>query len=228
MKYIIIGLGNFGSMIAELLTQMGNEVIGVDKNMGKVEALKEKITHTICLDATDPGAINNLPLRDTDVIMVCIGENEGANLLATALMKQQNPKRLISRAVSPLHETILEAMGVTEIVHPEEEAAKRWSNKLEMKEIVDSFELCDGYSIVEIQTPKRFIDKTIGEIQLRNLYNLLALTIIKMNEEKNLLGVSRKVQRIKGVATAETILREGDIMVLYGHINNIKKFIGDD
>lgn len=100
MKYIIIGLGNFGASLAQKLTKTGNEVIGVDSQMGKVNALKEKITHTICLDATDEQAISHLPVSGTDVVMVCIGEDEGANILATALMKRSKAKRLISRAVS--------------------------------------------------------------------------------------------------------------------------------
>ncbi len=130
MKYIILGLGHFGTSLAEKLTQMGHEVIGVDKDMKKVEEYKERITHTICMDCTDGTAVNNLPLNDVDVVIVAIGENEGPNLMATALMKEHNVKRIISRAVRPLHETVLHAMGITEIVHPEEEAAERWANKL--------------------------------------------------------------------------------------------------
>src|SRR5690606_15016867 len=141
MKYIIIGLGNFDSSLAQKLTRLGHEVIGVDNKLSKVEGLKEKITHTICLDATDEQAVGHLPLKECDVVMVCIGEDEGANILATALMKQSKVKRLISRAVSPLHETILEAMQVDEIVHPEEETAERWAKKLNMKGVVDSFNL---------------------------------------------------------------------------------------
>lgn len=225
MKYIILGLGNFGSTLAELLTQMGHEVIGVDNNMGKVESLKEKITHTICLNSTDPLSVENLPIRDTDVVMVCIGENEGANLMTTALMKQYNPKRLISRAVSPLHQTILEAMGITEIIHPEEETATRWAKKLNIKGVVESFELCEDYNIVEVEVPERYVGKTLGEIDLRSKYDVLVMTTIKLSQELNMIGVKRNTQRVKGVASAKTILEKGDLMVMYGHIRNIKKLL---
>ncbi|MEZ4775224.1 MAG: TrkA family potassium uptake protein [Bacteroidia bacterium] len=225
MKYIILGLGNFGSTLAQLLTQMGHEVIGVDNNMGKVESLKEKITHTICLNSTDPLSVENLPLRDTDVVMVCIGENEGANLMTTALMKQYKPKRLISRAVSPLHQTILESMGITEIIHPEEETAIRWAKKLNIKGVVESFELCEDYNIVEVEVPERYVGKTLGEIDLRNKYDVLVMTTIKLDQEINMIGVSRKTQRVKGVASAKTVLEKGDLMVMYGHIRNIKKLL---
>ncbi|MEZ4826670.1 MAG: TrkA family potassium uptake protein [Bacteroidia bacterium] len=225
MKYIIIGLGNFGATLAQLLTEMGHEVIGVDNNMSKVESLKEKITHTICLNSTDPLSVENLPLRDTDIVMVCIGENEGANLMTTALMKQYKPKRLISRAVSPLHQTILESMGITEIIHPEEETAIRWAKKLNIKGVVESFELCEDYNIVEVEVPERYVGKTLGEIDLRNKYDLLVLTTIKFSPEINLIGISKKTPRVKGVASAKTVLEKGDLMVMYGHIRNIKKLL---
>lgn len=107
MKFLIIGLGNFGVSLAEKLTMQGHEVIGVDKRMEKVAAYKEKITHTICLDATDENVFKTLPLRNTDVVIVAIGEDEGANIMVTALCKDAEVKRLISRAVNRLHEKVL-------------------------------------------------------------------------------------------------------------------------
>jgi trk system potassium uptake protein len=225
MKYIIIGLGNFGTALGEKLTQMGHEVIGVDNRMGKVEALKERLTHTICLNCTDNQAVDSLPLRDTDAIIVAIGEDEGANLMTTALMKQLKVKRLISRAISPLHETILAAMGVDEIVHPEEETAIRWAKKLTINGVIDSFELTGHYNIVEAKIPKRYIGKTLEEVGLLRNYGVLVLTTIAVVEEKSLIGKSKKVTKVNEVATSKTVLREGEIMVLYGDISDIQDLL---
>lgn len=225
MKYIIIGLGNFGTSLGEKLTQMGHEVIGVDNRMGQVEALKERLTHTICLNCTDQQAVESLPLRDTDAIIISIGEDEGANLMTTALMKQMKVKRLISRAISPLHETILTAMGVDEIVHPEEETANRWAKKLTMNGVVDSFELTGQYNIVEAQIPKRYIGKTLEEVSFLRNYGVLVLTTISTIDEKSLIGKTKKVTRVNGVASSETVLNEGEIMVLFGNINDIKDLL---
>ncbi|HET8854819.1 MAG TPA: TrkA family potassium uptake protein [Salinimicrobium sp.] len=228
MKYIVIGLGSFGTKIAEILTEMGNEVIGVDQDLSKVELLKEKISHTIALDATDENAVNNLPLKDTDVVVICIGEDEGASLMATALMKKHNPKRLISRAVNPLQETILEAMGITEIVHPEEEAANRWAKKLNFKGVMESYEVTGDYNLVEVKVPEKFVGKTLKEINLREKYDLLVLSTISSEEKKNVLGKSQKVEKIREVASGDTMLFKEDIMVLYGYILDIKKFLKEE
>lgn len=225
MKFLIIGLGNFGSTIADKLTQMGHEVIGVDKDMNKVEAFKETITHTICLDSQDPQAVSHLPVKDTDIVIVCIGEDEGANIMATALMKRLKVKRLISRAISPLHVTVLEAMGITEIVHPEAETADRWTKKLTMKGIVDSFILSKEYGIIEAEVPEKFVEKKLMDLDLIKKHNIMVLTTINITEKENKLGVNKKTTRIQGIATSDTELKKEDIIVMYGKINDIEKFL---
>lgn len=225
MKYIIVGLGNFGASLAEKLTMQGNEVIGIDTNMNKVDALKERITHTICMDATDEFAVSGLPIKDTDVVVVAIGENQGANVMTTALFKNMEVKKLISRAIDPLHEKVLQAIGVYEIVHPEEETAERWAKKLEYRDVVDSFELSPDYSIVEVNVPIDYIGKTIEETQIREKYKLLVLTTITNTEVKSVVGKTRRVTRVQGVASPNTRLKEADLLVVYGANRDIQSFL---
>jgi len=225
MKYIIIGLGSFGSSLAQKLTAQGNEVIGVDSNYSKIESLKDTITHVICLDATDGITVRGLPLNDTDVIIVAIGENQGANIMVTALMKNLNVKRLISRAINSLHEKVLEALGVDEIVHPEEETAERWAKKLSLKQVLDSFELNKEYSIIEAQVPLAYLEKTIREVGFKKIYGLLVLTVIKKIEVKSLLGKTKIEDQILGVAAADEKLEKNDVLVLFGTNKDLQKFL---
>ncbi|MCF8332107.1 MAG: TrkA family potassium uptake protein [Bacteroidales bacterium] len=225
MKFVIIGLGNFGSSLAINLTQNGHEVIGVDSKMSKVDMFKEKISHTICLDSRDEQTASQLPMKDTDIVVVCIGEDEGANIMATALMKKLKAKRLISRAVSPLHQNVLEAMGIDEIIHPEEETADRWTQKLTMRGVVDSFVISSEYSIIEATVPETCVGKNLEEIGIRRNYEIIVMTTIKPELKENILGINRKTKRVQGVASSKTILEDGDIMVMYGKINDIKKFL---
>lgn len=225
MKYIIIGLGNFGASLAEKLTLQGNEVIGVDNSMSKVDNYKEKISHTICLDATDELTVSGLPLKDTDVVIVAIGEAQGANIMVTALLKNLQVNRLISRAINPLHEKVLQAIGVDEIVHPEEETAERWAKKLSYSGVVDSFELSPDYSIVEVSLPEAFIGKQLQDVGFRKNYNLLVLTTIKKKEIKSIIGKSRSEVNVQGVAFPELILEKDDILVVYGSNKDISAFL---
>lgn len=225
MKYLIVGLGNFGASLAEKLTSQGNEVIGIDTRMNKVDSLKEKISHTICMDATDEFTVSGLPLKDTDVVVVAIGEDQGANVMVTALFKNLEVKRLISRAINPLHEKVLKAIGVDEIVHPEEETAERWAKKLCLTGVVDSFELSDDFSIVELNLPHEYEGLKISEIGIRKKYNLLVLTTIKSSRVESSIGRSRKESKVQGVASPDLILEKGDILVVYGANKDIQALL---
>ena len=90
MKYIIVGMGNFGGFLATRLTEMGHEVIGVDSSEVKIEQVKDKITHAILMDATDSVTVKTLPYKDADAVIITIGENVGASIMVTAIFKQLN------------------------------------------------------------------------------------------------------------------------------------------
>src|SRR5690606_22719203 len=221
----IVGLGTFGAALSQKLTAQGNEVIGIDKRMDKVDMYKEMISSTICLDAMEESSIIGLPLKDTDIVIVAIGEDQGANIMATALFKNLQVKRLISRAINPLHEKVLEAIGVDEIVHPEVETAERWTKKLCLKNVVDSFELSEEFSVIEVNLPIQYIGKSIEEVGFRKDFELLVLTTIKNETVKSLIGKSRMERKVQGVPTGDLILQENDILVLYGLNKNLQNFL---
>lgn len=224
MKFMIVGLGNFGASLGEKLTSQGNEVIGIDISMSKVDMFKEKITHTICLDALDEIAVSGLPLKETDITIIAIGEDQGANVMATALFKNLKANQLISRAINPLHEKVLKAIGVDVIVHPEEETAERWAKKLCFKNVINSFELSDYFSIIEVTVPGHISGKTIQEAEIRSKFNILALTIRKKTPVKSSLGKNQIENKVQGIVSADTLLEKGDIIVLFGSNKDLKKF----
>ncbi|SFC57051.1 trk system potassium uptake protein TrkA [Parapedobacter composti] len=224
MKYIVLGLGNFGKALAIRLTELGHEVIGADNRMSRVEELKEKITHTVRMDSTDADAMSGLPLKDADAAIVAIGEDEGASLLTTALLKQLGVKRIIGRVVSDLQKTVLEAMAIDEYIMPEEESAARLAMRLDNIDIVDSFKISERYSIVETKVPAKYAGMTLKEANLTNKYRVIVLTTIKSTESHE--GGKTKVSKeATGIAQSDTILAEGDILVLFGESKDINRLI---
>ena len=226
MKIIVFGMGNFGSSLSISLSGMGHEVIVVDHDMQKVEQVKDKVTYTICMDSTNMNAIKNLPLSDTDIAIVAIGENEGASIMTTANLKTLNVKRIISRSISSTQETVLEAMGVHEIIQPEQDSADRLAKKLNLKLAVESFDLDQDYSIVELSIPNHLVGKTLSELNLRSESGVNIVTIIRKKEKKNLLGVNRMVYVSEGVVGPNRMVQEDDLLVVFGSNENIMKFVG--
>ena len=105
MKYIIIGLGNYGHVLAEELSALGHEVIGADISSSRVDGLKDKIATAFVIDATDEQALSVLPLNSVDVVIVAIGENFGASIRVDAnyyVVKFTVPERFIGYSVNEL------------------------------------------------------------------------------------------------------------------------------
>ncbi|MFC4871920.1 potassium channel family protein [Negadavirga shengliensis] len=225
MKYIIVGLGNFGGYLAARLTDLGHEVIGVDSDGSKVEAFKDKITHAITMDATDLQAAKGLPIKETDVAIIGIGEDFGASIMATAIFKQLKVKRLISRAISVTHETVIKAIGVDEIIHPEEETAERLAKRLQMKGVLDSLDVSDEYNIIEVEAPERYAGMTLADTNIRSEFNINVLTIIKMEEKPNIFGIMSKKRKVTGVVSGDTKIEKGDILLLFGNIKDINRIL---
>lgn len=225
MKYIVLGLGHFGRSLAIHLTEQGHEVIAADKKMAIVEQTKDRITHTVCLDSTDKEAVSSLPLKDSNAVIVAIGEEEGASLLTVALLKQLRVKRIIGRVVSDLQKTVLEAMDIDEYIMPEEDAAERLAMRLDNIDIVDSFKISDNYSIVETKVPSRYIGMTLKDADLTNRYKVIVLTTVLVTNQTTKNGTVEAKKEASGIANSDTVLQENDLLVLFGELSDIQDLI---
>ncbi len=224
MKVMIFGLGNYGVSLATSLMEAGNEVIGIDKDPLRVDFIKDQVTYAVTLDSTNETAVRSLPFKDVDAAIVAIGENEGAAILTTAILKKIGIKRIISRSISPLHQMVLDAMGIEEIVHPEQESADRLSKMLHLKWVINNFEVDERYSVTEIQLGPQFAGKTVQEADFRKNYQLNIITIIREFSRRNILGGTRMVRESIGVVAPDTKLLEGDVLVVFGANNAIGSF----
>jgi trk system potassium uptake protein TrkA len=225
MKFIVFGLGNYGAALSSKLVVLGHEVIGVDKKIELVEKLNHQITHAIALDATNPDAIKELPLKDVDAVINAIGEDEGVNIMTTALLKQRGVKRIICRVTSPLQQTVLEAMNVKEFVYPEGDSAERLAYKLDLKGVTDSFKISDKYKLIEIELPRRYDDTKIAEIDFLGKYHIQPVTVVREMESRNILGTVRTTRVVQGVLTPDTLLHKGDKLLLFGDVVDLEKFM---
>lgn len=200
-------------------------MIGVDQRPQVIDRHKDAVTHVVALDSTDAEAMKSLPLADADTAIVAIGEDEGASIMATALLKQLEAKRIICRVTSPLQQTVLEAMDIKEFVYPEADSAERLANRLDMKGVVESFKIGDEFNIIEATVPEKYIGKTIGGLKIRTAYNIILLTIIRKKERKNLLGMSRPYDHVVGVVGPDMHLKKDDVLVLFGTKKDIEHFM---
>lgn len=226
MKFIVLGLGNFGASLAMRLVEDGHEVIGVDKKPDPVNLLKEQLTHTIALDTADEVSVQRLPLEEADVILVTIGENIGASVTATALVKQNSgDTQIIARAISDVHHTILEAMDVDEVIHPEAEYADQLANRLLVDGALKSLTLDNKFGILEVEIPEGMAGRTLEELDLQQKYEVTVVTLLRERRRRSIWGLQKTYREVQGVVGPETELQPEDILVLFGKTKDVQDML---
>lgn len=224
MKICIIGLGYFGKNLALALSQARTEVLAIDIDPAKVEAVKDDVSHAVILDASQPESLGKLPLKDMDTVVVAIGEDFQASLLAIGHLQEIGVQRIIARVIDPVHERILRLMKVDELVHPEAESARRMADSL-MKGVVNSLDLTGGFSIIEAKIPDEFVGKSLNEAGLRSRYQLNLITVRKpANPGQDIVARRSNVDLI-GVPPADYRFEAGDMLVLFGEQTLIDRFL---
>lgn len=225
MKVVIIGLGNFGMSLALHLSNTGNEVIVADHDLNKIEQIKNKVAHAVAIDATNENAYQSLPLNNADLAIIAIGERNGAAIMSTAIVKKLTKAKIIARSTSALEDTILEAMGVDQIIHPEQEYAERFTKKINLKGSIDNFEIDDEYLVSEVEVCSRLVGKTLKESDFRKIYNLNIITIIRKKHHTNLLGRNVEKKEVVGLPMPDMSFQKDDILVVFGKDADIKKYL---
>ncbi|MDO4164761.1 MAG: TrkA family potassium uptake protein [Bacteroides sp.] len=224
MKYIIIGLGNYGHVLAEELSAMGHEVIGADISAGRVDSLKEKIATAFVMDATDEQALSALPLKTVDVVIVAIGENFGASIRVVALLKQKKVKRIFARAIDSVHRSVLEAFGLERILTPEEYAARGVVQVMEFGANIETFRIDSEYYVIKFTAPAKLVGYYVNELRLDAEFKLKLLALKRKETLKNSLGISFTEHGVVNELPEDDRIQEDDQLVCYGRYRDFQQF----
>lgn len=222
-RYAVIGLGQFGRAIASILSTKGAEVIAIDNSPAHIESIKDDVSMAICMDATDRKALIAHGVHEVDALVLAIGKDFEAQLLCAAHLLELDSKRIIARSHGKHQRMILERLGVSEILTPEDEVAKIVAERLLNPSILSFLELPDDFEIVEIRAPKRIINRSLEEVGLRDKYKLTVITIKREFQEiKN--GETVTEQHVLGVPSSKTMLTENDTLMIFGQVKDIQRF----
>ena len=201
MKYIIIGLGNYGHVLAEELSALGHEVIGADVSGGRVDSLKEKIATAFVIAATAEQAFR-----------------------VVALLKQKKVQHIYARAIDAVHRSVLEAFELERILTPEEDAARGLVQLLEFGADMETFRVAPDYYVVKFTVPDKFIGYYANELNLDKEFGLKMLALKRAETLKNCLGVSYVEHNVLNELPENDQIQAGDQLVCYGRYKDFQKF----
>ena len=207
---LLIGLGRFGRHIAIKLDELHHQVMAVDKEDTRVDAVLPFVTNAQIGDATNEDFLSSLGVGNFDVCIVAIGDNFQNSLEVTSLLKELGAKMVVSRAARDVHAKFLLRNGADEIVYPERQLADWVAIRYSADHILDYIELDEEHAIFEISIPEEWLGKTIGQLDIRKKYDINIMAL-KTNDIMNL-----KI-------TSDTQLLKDSTMLVLGETKHIQK-----
>lgn len=169
-RFVVIGLGSFGTALALRLTKNGCRVTGVDGDSERVDAVKNEIYEAVIADATDPAALAEIAVADANAVLISLGEEISNSLLAALHAKELGARRIIVKGVSQEHGKLLTHLGVERVVFPEVEAAQELGDRMAWPNVLDFLPIDSEYSVVELSVPESVVGISLREADLRRRF----------------------------------------------------------
>ena len=207
---LLIGLGRFGRHIAAELNQLDHQVMAVDNNEERVNAVLPFVTNAQIGDSTNEEFLSSLGIRNFDACIVAIGDNFQNSLETASLLKELGAKKVIARAATGVQEKFLLRNGADEVVYPEKQLAAWTAIRCTSEHILDYIDLDGDYSIFELAIPENWAGKTILQLDIRKKYGI------------NILGI-RESGKLHMDITPDTLLQRGTSILVLGHQKAVQK-----
>ena len=211
-RFAVIGLGNFGFHATKALFEDGNEVVAIDTDKSRVQAIDPHCTEAVVLNATDKESLKSLGLEHMDGVIVSTGTKISTSILICLHLHEIGVKKILAKALDDDHAKILKRVGATEIIHPERDMAMRVSRSLSRPNMLDFIPLAEEFDLIQVGPPREFIGKSLKDLNLRAKYNVHIIAIKELVPENFVL-----------VPPANFTIKDSDILIMLGKSDDIRK-----
>ncbi len=174
---LLIGLGRFGRYTAMKLNELGHQVMAVDKDEERVNAIMPYVDNAQIGDSTSEKFLASLGVRNFDVCIVTIGDNFQSSLETASLLKDLGAKQVVARAARDIQAKFLLRNGADNVVYPEKEMAIRTATRYTADHISDYIALGDNHAIFEIDVPDSWVGKTLAQLDIRRRFHVNIMAI---------------------------------------------------
>lgn len=210
---LVIGMGRFGRHFAERMQELGNDVMIIDKDPDVIDEIAHEFTDAHIGDCCNEAVLSSLGINNFDICFVTIGEDFQASLEITSMLKEHGAAYVVSKARTERQATLLSKIGADEVVYPEREISDKLAIRYNADNIFDYIQLTSEYSIFEIPCCSKWINKSVGELDVRNKFNV------------NIIAV--KCDNVLQIAPgADYIFKESDHLVVIGKASDVFKLGG--
>ena len=230
MKFVIIGLGQFGRALALYLTDSGYEVTVLERQEAAIEEIKNSVADARVGDATDVRVLKSLDIMGDDThVIVAVGENFlERSILITAQLKELGVKNIYARAVNDLQARVLKYIGVTDLFRVEDVAARQLTDRFINDGLMRLRKIDATHSLAEVKLPEEWIGKTLMAVDMRKKYKINLLTIRRGKaEEEDVTDdvLSEPEQPVIDMPEPSLEFKADDVLVIFGKDENLQDFV---
>lgn len=176
-SFLVIGAGHFGMPLALKLTELGNDVVIIDKDAKLIDSIKEDFDNLYVGDCCIEDVVSSLDVKSFDVCFVCVAEDYHSSFEITSMLKEFGAKFVCSTAKSNRQADMLKKIGADDVIYANRIIAEKTGVKYNANNIIDLIQVTTDYAIYEIATPKSWIDKTILDLDVRNKYKVNIIAV---------------------------------------------------
>lgn len=202
--FVVIGLGRFGSAVAEELCALGHQVLAIDTDEKAVQRMADKVTQAAVGDCQDPEVLEMLGVKNMDGAVVAFSNDIGTSVLITLNLKELGLPRIICKARNHSHREVLRRIGADQVVFPELESGRNLARTLANREILNYIELTEQYGIVKLKVPARWVGKTLRDLNVRANYQV------------NIIAIQSGDEAIQPVPSPDYPFQMGDLIFTLG------------
>ena len=177
----VLGLGRFGVAVANELSRLGHEVLAVDRNEHAVRDLAPDVTHAVEADITDEETLRELGIGSLDAAIVAVASNIEASILSTVVLKRMGVPRIVAKAGTEIHGSILEQVGASRVAYPERETGIRIAHSFAAPAVRDYLDLAPGYGMARVPVQSDWVNKSLAELDLPGKYRLTIIAVSRGN-----------------------------------------------
>jgi trk system potassium uptake protein TrkA len=211
-RFVVIGLGNFGSSAAEALHAKGHEVIAVDPRDEVVDKIAPHVTRAAVADGRDLDSLDRVGARKADVGIVSTGDDITASILATMALRDLEVQEVYVKVVSRDHARVMERVGATETVFPERDTALELALRLSGAAVLNYVRLGEGFSVQEMAVRDEWVGKTLRMLELRQQYSVTVIAVHDMLQDK-----------IVATPDPDTVLKGSETLLVAGRDEDLAR-----
>lgn len=211
-RFIVIGLGNFGSSVAETLHQLGHEVASLDRDPERVDAMARIATKSAVGDGTDLRTLKRVGAEDADAAVISTGDDITASAMAALVLRDLGVSELYVKVTSPEHARLIEKIGVTETIFPERESGVRLGKRISSKLILNYVPLGADFSLQEMAVPEGWVGQSLRDLQLPRRHGISVVAVHDMLSD-----------RMQPVPDPDAPLKESDTLLVAGTEGSLAK-----